>query len=192
MNCSIIGIGLAAVGVGMVTVSGANPFAQSRVFESREIDRVEDVLTNRTDIEFTDMSFTEVIKAFDAMTDRSIYVHWTDLAQYGFDRGDDIPVVSIDVRGISLGKAMEFALDQVSDGELAWRVSDDLIELGVAEMFDRRDRTLVSYDIGPTVEFLWGMYDVNDPAEHISNLLLEMVEPPPSLRFPAQIPSSWL
>jgi hypothetical protein len=178
MNASIITVGLAAVGVGVIAVNTTPSTIDFSVFdETGASEQTTAALDKTMTATFSAAPLTEVIKAISKASGYPIHVYWSDLDEIGIERTAPI---TLDLGQLSIGRTMDFVLTEIDTdyGELDWRINDELIELGLRETFDRESASLVSYDISGILRSMDDEYDISydDATERIASVLTTLVE----------------
>lgn len=181
MNTLFAGIGIAVIATSAALFSsgGQSSGVKTAVFQQDEqradaIDRLE---TTRISIDI-DMTPRQIISHFADARDIGISMDWSSLAEA--DIAPDEPLGYMAEAASILDVIREFNRRAGSDWHLIdWRLHDRMLIIDEREVFERRERVLVRYDIAGTLQLMGEQYGIaqSEAVEQISNLIQEMVEP---------------
>ncbi|MCB9845117.1 MAG: hypothetical protein H6811_03910 [Phycisphaeraceae bacterium] len=116
-----------------------------------------------------DTTLEHALEFLATAADRTLYVHWSELEDWGIDR--EIEIARVPLPDLSLADALDLINSEIrSDNALAARARGRLLEISTQEAFDARDRQLVAYDLSEAIEAGVDPHDV-------SISLMNLVEP---------------
>jgi hypothetical protein len=111
--------------------------------------------------------------------DRPILVDWEMIESDGVEMDMPLEIVATDA---PVSSALEMIVQRVGDATMvpyALRYGEHAIEITYREVFDRRETTLVCYDVSPILRSLLDDYDVPyaQAVERVASLIQGLVEP---------------
>lgn len=179
MNLTLVGAGVAMIGVGAVAWSSSSAPSGVSVFEPQAPSRlVVNELDETISVDFNQATLAEVIKTLDRAVEPSVIAHFEALGEHP---DDENPVlITLRVDGVSVERVMDLVLERIDDlWEPVWEYGDDIIELGPQDLFDRRNVVLVSYNIDHILDAITGRTNqgYDDSSDRLTDLIISMVAP---------------
>jgi hypothetical protein len=181
MNLALIGIASGAIFVSAITLSPTSPSSPAVVFQEQ------DEVTKAAFEQLNELRISKVLT--DAYVDAAVKVMTEDLPVTVILHKAELEAVdafgqalTYEFKNTPLPKALDVIVGELSRGGLTidWRVTDaNTIEIGVKSELDRRDITLVSYDIRGIITSICNSF--NQPYDNavadVTSLLFHMVDP---------------
>ncbi|MHC5005028.1 MAG: permease prefix domain 1-containing protein, partial [Planctomycetota bacterium] len=181
MNFAVIAVGAGLVGLGVVALQPddgtAVPAALFAPNSQEEVDLPG--LDHRVEVRFDEAPLGEVVEFVAQELDRTVHVHWCELAEIDVDRHET--TLTLAARQLSMRRLMDLVLESIDDpyGELAWSMDEELVELGTQSLFDERDIALVSYDVSGIGWDMERRFDIpyDEAVGEVTAVLQELVSP---------------
>jgi len=176
MNGGLIGLGLGAAAMGVVTFTNLSPGVPAAVYGERDAAQSEPpgwVSQGSIDVS-GETTFATVVDWVRDAADGRVRVHWRDLEDRGYEP-DTAVMLRLD--DASIAETLDDLVDW-SDDELAWRGADGGIELGIRDDFDIADRVLAVYDVEDILADLEKRYGIQhaEAAAEVTGLIGDFVE----------------
>lgn len=181
MNLTLIGIAGRAIIASAITLTPKSPSSPAVVFQEQD-EVVRTALEKLTDLRvstaITDVYLDDAVKAMTQDLPVSVLVRKKELEAI-----DALGLaLTYEFKSTPLPKALDVIVEELSsDGPtVAWRITDEnTIEIGVKSELDRRDITLVSYDIRGIITSICDSFErpYENAVADVTDLLYHMVDP---------------
>ena len=178
MNASAIALGIGIVGLGAVTfIPGGSENAV--VFTPRQQPSPLSELQNVTVTMEHKTTLREFIATLNDSMDAILTARWNDLMLGEITRDTPIGVTFEQTVAAEAMKILGEHLER-EFGTVEWRYpADNRVELGLQEVFDKRETVLVSYRIDGILDTMMHQYDkdYNESCSAVQGIVLDFVEP---------------
>jgi len=175
MNLTMIGVGAGVVLAGVVTLNPRGSNLQPVAYQAPAAPDDSVLEQIRIDMK-VGMTMDDLVRAVIDGRKLGVSVDWGVMEEIGLPHE---AVLGISGQAVPLSRVLE-TLGDHTDGWLGWRVEGgEMLRLNTTEHFDRRERTLMVYDVRHVVETVASHegLESSDASERISEVILAFVEP---------------
>ncbi len=180
MNIAVLGVGAVGIATATIMFNGPQqPDSRLSVFQppaTASTAAAASALNDRTvPAPFNGTELGEVLRFLAQAADLDMIIDRNALEEAHIALHEPITL------NLSTPRPLPQVLDLVAaqlDHAFAWRAADGILEISTAEVFDRREIVLASFDVQNVLDLIWATSGDDESAtERLESLIIEYVEP---------------